>query len=490
MEKITIIGLGAGELDQLPLGVYRKLKAAGTLIVRTDHHPAVDELKAEGVQVRSFDAVYEANDSFEAVYEEIVRQLTELASEQPVVYAVPGHPLVAERTVQLLIEQERAGNAILEIAGGSSFLDPIFSALRIDPIEGFQLLDAADLHQDDVLMQQHILIGQVYDAFVASDVKLALLEKYPVEHPVTIVKAAGTSLERVRTLPLVELDRETEIDNLTTVYVPPVPEQTDRLKEWRTFRAIIAALRGPDGCPWDREQTHESLKRYLIEEAHEVLDAIDREDDDGLIEELGDVLLQVFLHAQIGEDEGYFAMEDILQAVGDKMIRRHPHVFGEIEVEDTEDVLTNWQAIKAAEKPERTSLLDGQALTSSSLLTSFNYQKAAARVGFDWEDVKGAFDKFEEEWQEFKDEVAEGTQDTRTDELGDVFFTLVNIARFLKLSPEEAMQHANRKFSTRFGYIEQAVAAGRGSFSDYTLDELEQFWQDAKRTGGTQHETR
>ncbi len=481
MHTITIFGLGAGELDQLPLGVYRKLKAAETLVVRTDQHPAVDELREEGVQLSSFDDVYESNDAFGAVYETIVSRLLEMAENGPVTYAVPGHPLVAERTVQLLIEEEKAGNAKLDIAGGSSFLDPVFTALRIDPIEGFQLLDATDLHQDAVMMEQHVLIGQVYDAFVASDVKLTLLEKYDVEHPVTIVTAAGTAAEQVRTVPLVELDRSTEIDNLTTVYVPPVTEQTGRLKEWQTFRAIIAKLRSPEGCPWDREQTHESLKRYLIEEAHEVIDAIDRQDDEGLVEELGDVLLQVFLHAQIGEDEGYFSIEDVLFAVGDKMIRRHPHVFGETDAADAEEVLANWQTIKAAEKPERTSLLDGQALTGSSLLTSFNYQKAAARVGFDWDDVSGAFAKFEEEWQEFKDEVADGTQDTRTDELGDVFFTLVNIARFLKLSPEEAMQHANRKFQTRFAYIEQAVVAGRGEFSDYTLDELEQFWQEAKR---------
>ena len=490
MHPITIIGLGAGELDQLSVGVYRKLKAAETLIMRTDHHPAVDELKAEGVRMTTFDDVYESEDAFEAVYDEIVTRLVELAKEKPVTYAVPGHPLVAERTVQLLVEREKCGDVQLDIVGGNSFLDPIFAALRVDPIEGFQLLDGTDLHQDDVMMRQHVLIGQVYDAFVASDVKLTLLEKYDIEHPVTIVTAAGTSAEQVRTVPLVELDRETAVDNLTTVYVPPVTDVLSRLKEWQTFRAIIAKLRSPEGCPWDREQTHESLKRHLIEEAHEVLDAIDREDDDNLIEELGDVLLQVFLHAQIGEDDGYFSMEDILQAVGSKMIRRHPHVFGDANVADAEEVVSNWQTIKDQEKPDKDSLLDGQSLSSSSLLTSLNFQKAAARVGFDWPDSDGAFEKFEEEWKEFKVEVESGTQDARTDELGDVFFTLVNIARFLKLSPEEAMQHANQKFKNRFSYIEEAVAAGRGMFEDYTLDELEGFWQQAKRNGGKADETR
>ncbi|WOV87637.1 nucleoside triphosphate pyrophosphohydrolase [Sporosarcina oncorhynchi] len=480
MNLLTIIGLGAGDLDQLSIGTYRKLKTAEMIVARTDQHPVIEELRAEGLQIDSFDAIYEKNDGFEQVYEEIAERLVALAKEQPVTYAVPGHPLVAERTVQLLIEKERAGLVQLDIAGGNSFLDPIFGALRIDPIEGFQLLDGTDMGRDDVQMTQHVLIGQVYDAFVASEVKLSLMEKYAFDHPVTIVTAAGSSLEKLRTVPLFELDRETEIDNLTTIYVPPVLEQEERLKEWSTFREIIAALRAPDGCPWDREQTHESLKRYLIEEAHELLEAIDQQDDEGVIEELGDVLLQVFLHAQIGEDNGYFAMEDVLQSIGEKMIRRHPHVFGDRDVANSDEVLQNWQEIKQTEKPQVDSLLDGQERHSSSLLTSFNFQKAAAKVGFDWPDIEGAFDKFEEEWQEFKVEVENGTKESQTDELGDVFFTLVNLARFLKLSPEEAMAHANAKFKRRFSFVEQSVKDGKGVFSAYPLDELEAFWQQAK----------
>ncbi|BAQ09505.1 protein containing tetrapyrrole [Bacillus sp. OxB-1] len=483
MNRITIIGLGAGELEQLSIGTYRKLKEADTIVARTDQHPAVAELKAEGVELESFDGIYERNAAFEGVYEQIVEELLRMASDRPVTYVVPGHPLVAERTVQLLIERENAGETSLDIVGGNSFLDPIFAALRIDPIEGFQLLDGTDLRRDAVHMQQHVLIGQVYDAFVASEVKLALMEKYAYDHPVTIVTAAGSSKEQLRTVPLFELDRETTIDNLTTVYVPPVEKREERLKEWSTFREIIAALRAPDGCPWDREQTHETLKRYLVEEAHELLEAIDQEDDDAIIEELGDVLLQVFLHAQIGEDDGFFAMEDILESVGSKMIRRHPHVFGDIDVKDSEEVLRNWQDIKKSEKPQQESLLKGQERSESSLLTAFNYQKEAAKVGFDWPDIEGAFDKFEEEWAEFRQEVEEGTPASQVDELGDVLFTLVNLARFLKISPEEAMIHANQKFHSRFSFVEQQVKEGSGNFTDYTLDELEEFWQQAKGRG-------
>ena len=480
MHPLTIIGLGAGNLEQLALGTYRKLTKAGFIVARTDQHPAVTELRSEGIEILSFDDIYEKHDSFQLVYEEIVESLLQMCQEQPVTYVVPGHPLVAERTVQLLVEKEYLGLVKLEIAGGNSFLDPIFAALRIDPIEGFQLLDGTDIKRDDVQMSQHILIGQVYDAFVASEVKLALMEKYDVEHPVTIVTAAGSSSERLKTVPLFELDRVTEIDNLTTVYVPPVDKIEKRLKEWSTFRLLIAKLRAPDGCPWDREQTHESLKKYLIEEAHELLEAIDNEDDEGVVEELGDVLLQILLHAQIGEEDGYFAMEDILQSIGSKMIRRHPHVFGDVNVVNAEEVLHNWQAIKQLENPQSESLLDNQDRASSSLLTSLNYQKEAAKVGFDWPDMNGALEKFEEEWQEFQEEIQNGTKESQTDELGDVLFTLVNLARFLKLSPEEAMIHANQKFKRRFTYVENRVSQNKREFADYTLDELESFWQLAK----------
>ncbi|WP_040224514.1 nucleoside triphosphate pyrophosphohydrolase [Bhargavaea cecembensis] len=482
MHQLTVIGLGAGELDQLPLGIYRKLKEAGEIYVRTADHPVLAELETEGLRVRTFDPVYEKHDSFPPVYREIADELIGFASGGPVVYAVPGHPLVAEQTVRHLIEAEEEGRVRLVIEGGQSFLDPVFSALRIDPIDGFQLVDGTSFGPDDVNMAQHVLIAQVYDQFSASDAKLSLMEKYEDDHPVTIVTAAGSSRERLVTVPLYELDRTVETDNLTTVYVPPVSGLESRLKEWGAYREIIRTLRGPDGCPWDRKQTHESLKKYMIEEAHELLEAIDSEDDEAIIAELGDVLLQVFLHAQIGEDAGFFSVEDVLKSAGEKMIRRHPHVFGEANAEDADEVVRNWQAIKEAEKGEKpASLLDGQNRHASSLLTSFNYQKEAAKAGFSWPDAGGAKEKFEEEWQEFLDASANGDEEALTDEFGDVLFTLVNIARYYGISPEEAMTAANRKFKRRFSHVEERVAENRGSFGSYTLNELDRFWDEAKR---------
>lgn len=482
MHTLTIIGLGAGDFDQLQMGVYKKLKAAKKLYVRTVDHPVLHELAAEGLQFESFDAVYEKHGTFQPVYEEIAEKLIEAATVEDVMYAVPGHHLVAEQTVQLLIAAQAAGKVHVVIEGGQSFLDPIFGALKIDPIEGFQLLDGTSFSMHDLNMHQHILIAQVYDTFSASEVKLTLMEKYDDEYPVTVVTAAGSSQEKITTVPLYELDQRVEVNNLTTVYVPPVKTQEEALRDWTTFRQIITTLRGPDGCPWDQKQTHESLKKYLLEEAHEYLAAVDAEDDFAMIEELGDVLLQVFLNAQIGEDLGYFTLEDVLASISEKMIRRHPHVFSDVSVEDADEVVVNWEAIKAEEKGVRDQpLLDEEYRASSSLQTAYNYQKGAAKVGFDWPDVAGAWDKFAEEWQEFKDEMTNGSNASRLDELGDVLFTLVNLARFYKLSPEEAMLHANEKFARRFGYVEKKVKESGKPFSDYTLEQLDAFWEEAKQ---------
>lgn len=480
MNTIHIIGLGAGDFDQLPLGVYKKLKKAERLYVRTADHPVLTELAQEGLVYTSFDEIYEKHDEFAPVYQEIADTLLQLSEEGPVVYAVPGHPLVAEQTVQHLIQAEKAGKCQLLIEGGSSFLDSIFGALRIDPIDGFQLVDGTIMESDRLNMDQHILIAQIYDTFSASEAKLTLMEKYPDDYPVTIVTAAGSAQEKLQTVPLHELDHAAEIDNLTTVYVPPAADQQERLKEWQTFRSVIAKLRSPEGCPWDREQTHESLMPYLLEEAHELLQAIEEQDDDAIAEELGDVLLQIFLHAQIGQDNGYFQLEDVLESISAKMIRRHPHVFSDVEVDGSDEVVSNWQAIKAQEKPAADSLLEGQERFSSSLTTSYNYQKKAAKVGFTWSDAEGAWEKFEEELQEFRNELANGSKEDQLDELGDLLFTLVNIARFYDLSPEQAMVQANRKFRSRFGFVEKKVEEGTGNFSDYTLEQLDEFWNKAK----------
>ncbi|OKL35778.1 nucleoside triphosphate pyrophosphohydrolase [Domibacillus mangrovi] len=482
-KKITIVGLGAADLDQMPLGVYRLLKKSNTVWLRTMDHPVVSVLQQEGVQFKSFDTVYERHDRFEDVYEEIVELLLEASKDEPVLYAVPGHPMAAEKTVQLLLERKRSGEVDVVIAGGQSFLDALFASIEIDPADGFQLLDGTALNRDDIHIFGHVIIAQVYDSFVASDVKLTLMEKYPDDHEVTVITAAGSEQEVLKKMPLYELDRNMEVNNLTSVYVPPVQKEEDTYREFSVLREIIARLRAPDGgCPWDLKQTHSSLKKYLIEEAYELFEAIDDKDDDAMIGELGDVLLQVLLHAQIGEDEGMFTIEDIIESTSSKMIRRHPHVFGDKRAETADDVKANWQEIKAAEKGyKRARLLDGIPKGLPALLEAYDIQKEAAKVGFDWSEASGAIEKVKEEWTEFLVETETGDAAHLREEFGDVLFSFINVARFYDIHPEEALAGINIKFRRRFSYIEDRVIESGRPFTDFTLDELDSFWDEAKK---------
>lgn len=487
MKQINVVGLGAGDLEQLPLGVYKVLKEADMVYLRTKEHPVVKNLEEEGLHYQSFDDIYEKHEQFSAVYEEITDVLLSKAQEKDIVYAVPGHPLVAEKTVQLLLEHSKEKGIEVSILGGQSFLDPLFTALKIDPIDGFQMLDATSLKRSELSLNQHMIICQVYDAFIASEVKLTLMEQLPDEYEVAIITAAGTKEEQIKKVKLYELDRGVTLNNLTSVYVPPVKEEHYTYHRFDSLRHTIATLRGPNGCPWDKEQTHESLKKYLIEETYELIDAINREDDENIIEELGDILLQVMLHAQIGEDEGWFSIDDVIRTINEKMIRRHPHVFGDVSVKNSTEVVQNWDAIKEQEKGKNNSdsVLDDVPKSFPALLKAYHYQKRAGKIGFDWDEVEPMWEKVAEEIEEFKAEVSKTNIESQsaTLEFGDVLFALVNISRFYKIDPEEALASTNQKFYQRFSYIEQKIKQSNKSIDDYTLEELDMIWNEAKRKG-------
>ncbi|WP_078378383.1 bifunctional methyltransferase/pyrophosphohydrolase YabN [Sutcliffiella halmapala] len=486
MANITVLGLGAGDLEQLPMGIYKQIISCENLFLRTKEHPVIQELDKEGLSYQSFDSIYEESESFEDVYAKITQLLVEKSKEKNIIYAVPGHPLVAEKTVQLLLEEAKKGEITLDIKGGQSFLDPMFTAVGLDPIEGFQFHDATSLVKEAIEPMQHMIFCQVYDAFIASEVKLTLMDILPDDYPVTIVTAAGSSEEKITEVPLYELDRVAELNNLTSVYVPAVKEEELLFRQFSSFRQTISILRGPNGCPWDQKQTHESLKKYLIEEAYELIDAIDDGDIDGIIEELGDVLLQVMLHAQIGEDDGYFSIDEVIQGVNEKMIRRHPHVFGDTSVDDAEDVVKRWDEIKKTEKGERAeqSILDAVAKGLPNLTKAFQYQKKAAKVGFDWDHVDPMWAKVMEEIQELQEELAKKSEpEIVATEFGDIVFALVNIARYYKIDPEEAVSYTNRKFYRRFTFIEKKVKELGLEIETLPLEQLDQFWNEAKKIG-------
>src|SRR5690625_2270824 len=473
--KIEVIGLGAGDLDQLSLGIYKKLKNSETVIfVRTKDHPVVKSLEQEGIIFESFDDYYEREEQFENVYNRIVETLIEKAMGMSIIYAVPGHPMLAEKTVQLLINQREV---IVEIIGGQSFLDNLFTALKIDPIDGFQFVDATLFDRTELNYRQHLIFCQVYDRYVASEVKLILLEDLPADHPVTIVESVGSADQIIKTIPLQELDHSLQVSNLMSLYIPPVSK--DQLNHtFPRLKEVIATLRGPDGCEWDKKQTHESLREYLIEEIYEVIDAIDDQDDDAIVEELGDVLLQVMLHSQIGEDNGYFTIDDVIQGITNKMIYRHPHVFSH----STGDPTQSWDELKQAEKDNTPfSILADIPKSLPAFAKAFTIQKKVAKVGFDWGDVNEVWLKLDEEIEEVKVAIAQKDQMGIEKELGDIIFSLVNLARHYKVNPELALNQTNKKFVTRFNYIEENLAKNGKTLQDSSLSEMDVYWEEAKR---------
>lgn len=256
---------------------------------------------------------------------------------------------------------------------------------------------------------------------------------------------------------------------------------TTHSDHFQQIMTIMRRLRAPGGCPWDAEQTHESLKRYLLEESYEVLEAIDNSSDELLKEELGDLLLQPVFHAAIAEERGAFTMDDVLSTLADKLIRRHPHVFGDQEIKDSEAQIANWEKIKKAEKgDERRSALSGIPPHLPALMKAQKITEKASRVGFDWEHVDQVMAKVLEELHEFEEAMEQGRQDRMEAELGDLLFAIVNLGRFLSLDPEEALRKTIARFQNRFSHIEDRLHATGRHLQDASLDEMEALWVEAK----------
>src|SRR5437879_2320373 len=266
--------------------------------------------------------------------------------------------------------------------------------------------------------------------------------------------------------------------------------------EWfEKLVAVQARLRAANGCPWDREKTHRSLRTYLIEEAYEVLEALESGNDAKFAEEMGDLLLQIVFHSQIAREEGRFTVADVIREIHDKMIRRHPHVFGETRAKDSAEVLRNWEQIKAEERrissgkggaklPKEVSLLDGVSRALPATLEGFQLTRKASRIGFDWEDASGVFEKMQEETEELKAALENRDQLRMEEELGDLLFAAVNLSRFLKIDPEIALKKANAKFTRRFRAMEGLARKSGGEFKDLPREQMEALWDAAKKSEG------
>lgn len=543
--RITIAGLGAGASADLTMGVWEALKGSSCTYLRTGKHPVVEWLRNQGINFQTFDGFYEEAASFGEVYERIAERVIQEARSTHVLYAVPGHPLVAEESVRRIIDKAEAEGLEVAVLPAVSFLDAIYTSLRLSPDAGLQVVDGLLLGDRPPLPQRPAVITQVYSRLTASDVKLALMEIYPPEHPVTVVKAAGIiGEERTETHPLYELDRLDWVDHLTSVYIPELGNGTweelgrsiaerdsspgeisgetpgqavesgqaeedngeieviqvigeqnglggDGLLEPETESRfpldplvdIMARLRGAGGCPWDREQNHQSLKPYLIEEAYEVLEALDEEDMYKICEELGDLLLQIVFHAQIARENRQFDINDVIDGISEKLIRRHPHVFGSVNARDSREVLINWERIKEEERagePPR-SILEHVPAALPALMRAYKLQKAAARVGFDWPGYQGAYDKTKEELKELNSAIMAGDRLEIEEEVGDLIFSAVNLARLLGIEPEGALSKTSAKFIRRFKYVENMARSKGKELSHFTLNEMDKWWEEAKK---------
>lgn len=481
MPGIILLGLGPGDPLLLTRQAWQILEEADEIILRTRQHPVIAGLPA-GLEVHSFDDLYESSASFEETYSRIVEQVLALARRpQGVIYAVPGHPLVAESTVPQILRRARLEGLSVQVIEGLSFLEPSFTALGFDPFPQMALVDAFEMakaHHPPFSPAVPLLIAQIHSRQMASDVKLTLMAVYPDEHPVTLLHAAGTPDCQVEQLLLYEIDRSDRIGLLTSLYVPPMSGAASL----ESFQDVIAHLRDPQGgCPWDLRQNHQTLRPNLLEEAYELLAALDADDPAAMREELGDLLLQIVMHTQLASEYGEFSMAEVIQGIRAKIIHRHPHVFAGLDLKDEQGVLENWERLKAAEREsngqKEKSLLDGVSVGLPALNQAQEYQGRAARVGFDWHDLAGVLDKLAEEIGELQNTV---DLDERAAELGDVLFSLVNLARWLDVDAESALRQTNTKFRQRFSYIERAAKAQGRELKQMSLAELDALWDEAK----------
>lgn len=537
MPRIIVAGLGPGAWEQVTLEVKTLLDGADEVYLRTTTHPTAEHLPGH-LKVHSFDHLYEREARFEDIYRQIAEELVRLASiegERPVIYCVPGHPAVGEASVRQLRRLCAEKGMEVELVAGLSFIEPVCSTLGVDPLErGLQIVDGTELagygqssqsstpankdeKQEPFLFSPYslpvepdafpalaglspmypVLLCQVYSDRVASACKLLLMERYPDEHPVTIVLNAGVpDQEQVISTTLAEMDRGHGINHLACIYLPPL-EPLSLPREFQSLVYVMGRLRGPGGCPWDREQTHDSIKHHLLEEAYEAVDAMDAGDPDILAEELGDLLLQVVFHSQLAVSNEEFTLADVVGHIVAKLIRRHPHVFGDVQVTGAEHVLRNWEVIKAGEREAKakagrkfdSAQAAEQGLEGTGLLLSVprampaleraqQLQVRASRIGFDWNDISGVFDKVREELDELERE--EGKQ-RRTEELGDLLFSLVNLAQWMGINAEEALRRADDKFLARFTAMEEEIVRKGGKLRGMSVDEMEEVWQEVKK---------
>lgn len=476
--RVCVVGLGPGASDAVTTQTLSLIAGHPVRFVRTLRHPSAHLVTDAPGTCTSFDDLYESAESFEDLYADIAGRLARAAAEHGrILYAVPGSPRILERTVELLAART---DVITEVHPALSFLDEAWRALAVDPVEtSVTLLDAYQVARTGLPGRGPVLVAHAHAPWLLSEIKLA------IERPVAGMTAVichhlGLEDERLVTVEWDEIDRSIEPDHLTCVWIPELPSRVG--ESLSAFHGLSLTLR--DKCPWDREQTHATLVRYLQEETHELIEAIETRnsggapDDDHLIEELGDVLYQVAFHCAIAEEEGRFDIADVADRTRDKLVSRHPHVFGDTELAEAKDVVEAWEEIKKREKPQRTGLFDGLVEAMPALLLADKAQRRASREGYDWSDASEALGKIAEESGEVRAALA-GHGDPAA-ELGDLLFSVVNVARLADVDPEAALRAAVRRFRERVSLAADLAAESGTRLADVDPEALEHLWERAK----------
>lgn len=444
--NIYIVGLGPSGMTDISLAGWQALQQATHVMLRTERHTSVAELRTY-MECISFDHLYEAHDEFADVYAEIATQVVAQAEavtegkdvSGSVAYVVPGHPWIGEMTTLLVKEKAAAAGLSVSVLGSMSFIEPSFAAVGVDAMDGSQIVDGmllAQQHHPQIEPALPLLIAQVYAGWLASDIKLALLNVYLPEHEVTVIHAAGSADERTESVFLHQLDHGDDFDHLTSLYVPPV----EAYGSFSALQEIVSHLRSPKGCPWDQEQTLQSLRYDLLSECAEVLEAIDMEADgqdntDHIVEELGDLLLTPAMMIQIAAEEGRFQLADVTRGIVQKLIRRHPHVFADTSVSGVDEVYANWDEIKAQERAEKGKAprgpLDGIPAALPALEKARSLQSKAAKANL--LDRSQVAESITERMTNFREAASE-------ESLGALLWSMVALAKQADLNAEDALR--------------------------------------------------
>lgn len=471
---LTIVALSTPK--RCSMLALNKVRAAERLFVQTMDNPCADVLKQEGLAPQSMDDLYCGAESFDELNRSIAERLTACAGDA--VYAVPGRGIQGTEQLACILEAAQKKEIAVRCINGTGYADAALSEL--DAVYEEQLIISSNaLGRLDA--GKLCAVEEVDTPITAGEVKLALARIYPDDHMIWFATMSGDGEYSLKRMPLCEADRQSAYHASTVIIVPPLRFEQRAGYYAEDLFAVLKRLRAPGGCPWDAKQTHESLKKDLLEETYEVLQTIIDDDNIAMCEELGDLLLQVAFHTLLADEQGEFDFVDVCTGIVQKLVYRHPHVFGDVSVKDADEVLVNWEKLKKTEKSMTTQSDVINAIPKSlpALMYSSKVQKKAADVGFDWEDHRGALEKLDEEITELKDAIRDDSN--VAEEMGDTLFAAVNVARLLHLDAEEEARKAAQKFIARFEKMEKLAASRNEKLDEMTLESMDELWKCVKR---------